>query len=222
MLTRLPDASAACIIADPPWLYSGGQEAGHTGLAGHHYKGLPDKVIAAHLALTYRVAAPDSYLMIWATFPKLLEWAREDAILRSAGGQTTKGQPLGWEYVSGGAWGKIGTLGVGYHFRGDAELLLLYRKGNPKPLGGSKSNLWLAERTPVHSEKPQRALEALVSMGAAPGDLVVDCYAGESASLALVCRRLGRRYVGAELSSKRWRLAMARLSQQEMILEGVA
>ena len=80
MLTSLPDASAACIIADPPWLYSGGQEAGHTGLAGHHSKGLPDKVIAAHLALTYRVAAPDSYLMIWATFPKLLGWAREDAI----------------------------------------------------------------------------------------------------------------------------------------------
>jgi hypothetical protein len=183
---------------------------------------LPDKVIAAHLVLTWRVAAPDSYLMVWATFPKLLEWAREDAILRSAGGHTAKGQPLGWEYVSGGAWGKIGTLGVGYHFRGDTELLLLYKKGNPRPIGGSKSNLWLAERTPVHSEKPQRALEALVSMGAAPGDLVVDCYAGESASLALVCRRLKRRYVGGELDTARHALAMARLSQQEITWEHVA
>ncbi len=211
MLESLPSESAALIHADPPWSYSDGSKSVLRGLAGTKYDGLSEAAIAEHLVAAYRVAAADSYLMMWATFPKLLEWARLDSVMLAGG----------WAYVSGAAWGKTNGLGVGYHFRGDSELLLLYKKGQPKPLGGSKSNLWLADRL-EHSEKPQVALEALVRMGAAPGALVVDCYAGESASLALACRRLGRAYIGAELSPKRWRLAMARLSQQEMAWEGVA
>lgn len=214
MLASLPDGCAALIHGDPPWAYSGGLVNRHThfkGKAVAHYGGLDESTIAAHLVQAYRVAAEDAYLMVWCTFPKLLEWTREDATLRGAG----------WQYVSGGAWGKINSLGVGYHFRGDSELLLLYKKGNPKPIGGSKSNLWLAEKT-GHSEKPQNALRALVRMGAPPDGLVVDCYAGASASLARACRALGRRYVGAELDPARHARALVRLSQQEMSLESIA
>lgn len=208
LLAGLPDGSAALIHADPPWAY----EQSHVqGNAADDYSGVPMPVIAAHLAATYRVARADCYLVVWATFPKLLEWAREDAILQAAG----------WEYVSGAAWGKTNGLGVGFHFRGDAELLLLYKKGCPKPIGGSKTNLWLAPRV-GHSEKPQNALRALVTMGAPPDGLVVDCYAGASASLARACRALGRRYVGAELDPARHARALVRLSQQEMAWEGVA
>jgi hypothetical protein len=217
MLAGLPDGSAACVFADPPWVYSdGGPPMGKRrdrpnlrGIAKAYYHGLDEPTIAAHLAQAYRVAAPDAYLMVWCTFPKLLEWMRADAILP-------------WRYITGAAWGKPGgTLGVGFHFRGDSELLLLYKKGQPRPLEGSKSNLWLAPRV-GHSEKPQNALRALVRMGAPPDGLVVDCYAGASASLARACRALGRRYVGAELDPARHARALVRLSQQEMAWEGVA
>jgi N6-adenosine-specific RNA methylase IME4 len=211
MIASLPDGCAALVLADPNWLYTGGTADPHRGLAGHHYQGSTEAEIATILASTYRLAQSDSYLAVWCTFPKLLEWARHDAILLNAG----------WAYVTGAAWGKTNGLGVGYHFRGDAELLLLYKKGTPKPLTGSKSNLWLADRL-GHSEKPQVALGALISMAAPLGGLVVDCYAGESASLARACRALGRRYVGAELDPARHARALVRLSQQEMLLEATA
>jgi N6-adenosine-specific RNA methylase IME4 len=206
MIASLPDRCAAFVMADPPWLYRQGMTEGR-GSANVLYSGVDESAIAAHLQAAYRVAADTAYLAVWATFPKLAEWMACSV--------------APWIYVSGGAWGKTNGLGVGYHFRGDTELLLLYRKGNPRPLGGSKSNLWLADRV-GHSEKPQAALRALVSMAAPVGGLVVDCYAGESASLARACRALGRRYVGAELDPARHARALVRLSQQEMLLEATA
>jgi N6-adenosine-specific RNA methylase IME4 len=219
MLAGLPDGSAALIHADPPWDYHNGGSMAH-GAADKHYGGLSEPDIAAHMASTYRVAAPDAYLLLWCTFPKLLEWARVDGILRSAG----------WEYITGGAWGKTNGQGVGYHQLGDTELWLRYKKGSPRPVGGPQSNLLLlpvtdgmalARRSPIHSEKPRRVLETFVHEIAADA-LVVDCYAGESASLARACRALGRRYVGAELDPARHARALVRLSQQEMAWEGVA
>lgn len=210
MLASLPDGAAALVMADPPWAYDNG--TGVQGGAQDQYSGLPCETIAQHLAAAYRVAAPDTYLAVWCTFPKLLEWARQDAILATAG----------WAYVTGGAWGKTNGMGPGIHWRGDAEILLLYKKGSPRP-HSTESNLWLAHRT-GHSEKPQTALRALLRMATAPGGLVVDCYAGESASLARACRALGRAYVGAELDPARHARAVARLSQQEMlaVTEGAA
>lgn len=214
MIAGLPDGCAAFVHADPPWPYEHGNNQGGVD---EQYEGLPEPEIAAHLASLYRVAAPDCYLAVWCTFPKLAEWMA-----------VTPGK---WQYVTGAAWGKTNGLGVGYHFRGDAELLLLlYRKGSPRPLEGSQSNLWvtgdagglvLARRT-GHSEKPQIGLRALVNMAAPVGGLVVDCYAGESASLARACRALGRRYVGAEIDPARHARALVRLSQQEMLLEEMA
>jgi hypothetical protein len=107
---------------------------------------------------------------------------------------------------------------MGFHFRGDSEPLLLYRKGAPKPLDGARSNLWLAARG-EHSEKPRLALDALVKMGCPPGGLVLDLYAGATASLAVVCRRLGRGYVGAEIDPERHREAMLRLAQGDLFAE---
>lgn len=202
MIASLPDGAADFVAADPPWEYS------RDNKVMAHYDGVAGEIIAGVLASTHRIAAPDSYLAVWCTFPKLWEWAAHDGIMRKAG----------WRYVSGGAWGKRDRLtGCGFHFRGDAEIVLLYVKGHPVPLGGSKSNLWLEARG-EHSEKPQTALRALISMAAPVGGLVVDCYAGQSASLARACRALGRRYVGAELDLARHARAILRLSQQEMVL----
>lgn len=208
MLAGLPDGSAALLHFDPPWQYFTGA-TGH-GAAGKHYQQSPEAEIAALLASAYRVGAADSYLAVWCTFPKLIEWAREDRILLDAG----------WAYISGAAWGKTGGLGVGYHFRGDAEILLLYRKGAPRPYGGSKTNLWLEPRTLTHSEKPQTALRALARM-VPPGALVVEGYAG-SGSMARACRATGRAYIGCEADPARHARALVRLSQQEMAWEGVA
>jgi hypothetical protein len=201
MLASLPDGCAPLVHADPPWQYDNDTIRGGAWLK---YECLTLADIRGHMEAAFRVAPTDAYLACWCTYPLLMEWAAESQRMR------------GWQYVTGASWGKSNGLGVGVHFRGDAELLLLYKKGSPRPLEGSKSNLWLAPRI-GHSEKPQKALRALVSMAAPIGGLVVDLYAGASASLAIACRSLGRQYVGAEIDPARHATALLRLSQQEMV-----
>lgn len=181
--------SVAMVHADPPWEYRCGTSL--RGAAQDHYDGMTILEIAADIEAAYSVAAKSAYLFVWCTFPKLSEWMGAH-------------QSLPWEYLSGGAWGKrvTGNWGAGFHFRGDAEVLLLYRKGNPKPLAGARSNLWLSERE-GHSKKPDVALHHFVEMGSRPGDTVLDLYAGEFGGLARTCRRLGRSYRGAELDAER-------------------
>jgi N6-adenosine-specific RNA methylase IME4 len=225
MIADLPDGCASAIHSDAPWRYGMGLPANYgddtglslKGLARMQYDGLPELTIAEHLASTYRIAARNAYLFFWCTFPKLAEWMA-----------VTPGR---WKYVTGAAWGKSRGLGVGKHFRGDTEILLVYKKGTPMPIGGSHTNLWLTCETQgglwlaprqEHSEKPQVALRALIEMAVPADGLLVDLYAGASASMARACRALGRRYVGAELDEARWQRAMIRLSQQEMFCEAPA
>lgn len=195
--------SVALVVADPPWDYQNWTDA-KQGAAAHYYDGLSMYHIAAHLAHTYDLAMPNAYMAVWCTFPKLAEWISHFNVFQRGG----------WEYITGAVWGKTNGLGIGFHVRGDAELVLLYKKGAPKPQA-TTSNLWLAPRI-GHSEKPQKALRALLELATQPGDLVLDVYAGASASMARACRALGRDYVGAEIDPARHNEAMLRLSQQEM------
>ena len=111
---------------------------------------------------------------------------------------------------TGGAWTKDGGFGMGYHHAGDSEFWLLYVKGSPRPAEGRQTNAVHAPRL-GHSEKPQPALDVLVRTVAKRGSLILDPFAGESASLARCCARLGRRYVGAEIDPERHARALRRL-----------
>ncbi len=194
LLADIEPGSVDAVITDPPWTYSHDGEKS----ANRVYSGLCCSDIAEHLAVARGLCKPDAYLHMWATFPLLAEWMGVHA-------------DSNWEYLTGAVWGKTGAPGVGFHFRGNSELLLTYRKGRPRPLSGSKPNLWLAKRG-VHSEKPQNALVALVEMSAPAGGLVLDLYAGESASLARACRDLGRDYIGCEIDPERHARALRRLA----------
>jgi hypothetical protein len=216
---------------DPPWQYRNFSDA-MNGAAAGHYDGLPLEVVAEHMAATYDLAVADAYLACWVTFPKLVEWVISGAIfqLRQGGlgelGEISAASLMqlvfrhlaaykigGWEYITGGAWGKTNGLGIGFHMRGDSELLLLYKKGSPQPKA-TVSNFWPTPRI-GHSEKPQRALRALISMATQPDGVVLDLYAGASASCARACRALGRRYIGAEIDPTRHAQALRRLSLED-------
>jgi site-specific DNA-methyltransferase (adenine-specific) len=55
------------------------------------------------------------------------------------------------------------------------------------------------ERTGHPCQMPEAVLERIVRMSSSPGDLVLDPFAGSGTTLA-TARRLGRRYLGIELS----------------------
>ncbi len=201
---------ARMVFCDPPWTYSNSGDK--TRSAASHYPCLTMADIVGHVRKAYSCAAPDAYLVLWATFPLLAEWmsaATEDAIE--------------WRYVTGGAWAKTGPPGSGFHWRGNAEPILIYRKGRPKPVNtnllrsvhvteqhrgrGSKSGEALA-----HSEKPIAYQTNMIEVWSSPGDLILDIYAGLcSVGRATVRAGKGRRYIGAEIDPDRYRQAVDRL-----------
>jgi hypothetical protein len=211
-LDLVPDIQGARLVfADPPWSYSNSGDK--TRSAASHYSCLPMAEIVDHLRIAHDyTAADDAYLVLWATFPLLSEWmsvATEGAI--------------GWRYVTGGAWAKTGAPGAGFHWRGNAEPVLIYRRGKPKPTSTrllrsvhvSEQHRWRGDRrygeALSHSEKPIGWQANMIDVWSSPGDLVLDVYAGLG-TVARACLKSGRRYAGAEIDPDRHRQAIDRIA----------
>ena len=187
---------ARLVMSDPPWVYDNAEiPRGDGSMAEIPYSLLDMAGISTHLRAAYDSAANDAYLLCWCTWPKLSEWL-------------TAGHDIGWTYKSGGSWHKTSGLGVGFHWRGDTEPLLLYTKGNPRPFGCIRNGYGSPRQ--AHSEKPAEWLSQLVEAFTEPGDLVLDVYSG-LAPMARACLTTGRRYLGAEIDPERHQMAMARL-----------
>lgn len=194
---------ARLIMADPPWVYDNRQN----GAAQDHYDGSPIEDFADALGQAHALAARDCRLAVWSTWPMDEAWT--DAV-RDA--RDEKRWP--WKYVTGGSWDKLdemGSPGIGYHWRGECEPIRIYRTGSPPINDGMLHNAYVERPDAVgchwqprteHSEKPIAWLVSMIEKWTAPGDLVVDYYAGR-APLADACILTGRRYVGAELDTKR-------------------
>ena len=202
---------ARLVFCDPPWSY--GNNGDKTRSAASHYECLTMGHIVEHVSRAYDCAADDAYLILWATFPLLADWMAA----------ATK-ETIQWEYLTGGAWAKTGAPGSGFHWRGNAEPILIYRKGRPKPVntnilrsvhvtdqhrgrGKGRSGEALS-----HSEKPIQYQTNMITVWSNPGDLIFDVYAG-LCSVGRAVRRAGgsRRYVGAEIDPERYRQAVDRL-----------
>jgi DNA modification methylase len=74
------------------------------------------------------------------------------------------------------------------------------------------------ERTGYPSQKPEALLERVVEALSAPGDRVLDCYAGSGTTLA-VARRLGRSFVGMDASPVAFTTLRARLEAMGAALQ---
>ena len=193
---------ARLVHADPPWQYSNAAAVGLNGVTGHHYDVITPAEIARDLNAAYDAAAPDAYLLLWITWPILAE-----EIGKLAAGKGAIFPGLKWRSLSGGSWHKTSGMGVGFHWRGNSEPLLMLSKGKPKPYYKAASNAHGSPRK-RHSEKPEPYLRALLEAFTAPGDLVLDLYAG-LAPMRRAAIATGRGYVGAEIDAERHALALA-------------
>ena len=109
------------IYADPPWRYSAKRVQ---GAAEHHY---PTMSINELCALPVaELAAPDSALFLWATFPQLPEALR----LIHAWGFVYKTVAFVWlkQNRKSGGW----FYGLGFWTRANAEVCLLATRGHPQ------------------------------------------------------------------------------------------
>ena len=154
------------IYADPPWQY---QRNKVQGAAENHYPTMGiDELCALPVA---DLAAPDSALFLWATFPQLPEALR----LIEAWGFRYKSVAFVWlkKNKKADSW----FYGLGFWTRGNAEICLLATKGHPKRKAAN-IHQFIISPIEAHSKKPDEAREKIVAL---MGDLPrVELFARQS------------------------------------------
>jgi hypothetical protein len=188
---------AGMVHTDSPWVYQ--NNGGRRGFkaAESHYTCLRMGDILAHHDAAYDCAAPDTYMVVWCTWPVSAEWMDIHRRMR-------------WRFLTGGSWTKPGRIGIGFHVRGNSEPWFLYAKGKPRPRKALR-NEYVGAAT-KHSAKPVPYLRRMLGAFSDPGVRVLELYAGLG-SMARACLAEGRAYVGAEVDPTRHAEAMALLRQ---------
>ena len=146
------------IYADPPWAYSNfssERAKGSTtyGSAAHHYLCMTPEQIKNLPVST--IAADDSWLFLWATYPNL------PLALSVLGtwGFIYKTVAFTWVKTRGSAW----YSGLGFYTNGNAEIVLLGTRGRLKRAVRNVKQLCVAPLA-RHSEKPSEVRDRIVSL----------------------------------------------------------
>ena len=163
----MPEAGKYGIVyADPPWRYD--MKRGNR-VAENHY---PTMSISELCALPVAdLAAKDSALFLWATFPQLPEALR----LIQAWGFTYKSVAFVWLKQNRKSPGWF--YGLGFWTRGNAEVCLLATRGHPKRQAAN-IHPFIISPFREHSRKPEEAREKIVAL---MGDLPrVELFARQS------------------------------------------
>lgn len=140
------------IYADPPWRY---EQKRLQGAAEHHYATMSVEDICS--LPVKQIAAKDSLLFLWATFPQL------PAALRviSAWGFQYKTVAFLWlkKNRKADSW----FFGMGFWTRGNAEVCLLATRGHPKRVS-NKVHQFIVSPVEAHSKKPDIVRNKIVEL----------------------------------------------------------
>jgi N6-adenosine-specific RNA methylase IME4 len=153
-MTPLPQGPFGCILADPPWgfrTYSGDDAVPTLGEEPYPPMSLDD-MKAIPVA---EVAADDCLLIMWVIsshVPQAIELAETWGFTyRSLGPVWVKAVSPDQLEMFGDA--PVSELGMGYWFRQQAEIALVFGRGSPERLSaGVRQVLWAPRRE--HSRKP--------------------------------------------------------------------
>lgn len=182
--------------------------------------------IGSHFDAAAEVATNDARMVVWITCPLLAEALTELASAVRANLNDLEAlpedtpwrrivAPKGWTLVSMGAWvktsdGKVVRNGTGHHWRGAAEIALLFVRGSAGEPNCVIPNGSIADRD-GHSEKPPEWTREWLKAWTDPGDNVLVPYLGLGND-AKACMAEGRRCIAAE--KHEGRRAEARLALQ--------
>lgn len=138
------------IYADPPWQYKDKRNGYKmSGGAETHYKTMSIQELKKMGGTINSIAAKDSILFMWVTFPNLIE-ALE---LIKTWGFIYK--TLGFSWIKTNKKNKKPFFGIGFYTKSNCEVCLLAIKGKPSNLKKSNfvSSCIISDRE-EHSKKP--------------------------------------------------------------------
>ena len=153
------------IVADPPWEYNATKGLPTRGYkpstAEAHYPTMKNAEIAAIPVV--EMVADDAHCYLWVTNPRLYGERHNREI-----------QPIdileawGFRYVTLLTWHKLGSPGIGFHFRGNTEHVLFGVRGSVTIPTHLRLPTLFAARKTTHSEKPDRFYEIVERVSPEP------------------------------------------------------
>lgn len=128
------------IYADPPWEYRNKKTGGSmkSGSASKYKTLSLDKICSLDIK---SISHNNSVLFLWTTTPFLQ-------------GAFSVMNAWGFKYKTALYWRKIMSLGMGFWFRGQVEVLLMGVKGKVKAFRIQKTN-FIQAKAQKHSQKPE-------------------------------------------------------------------
>jgi N6-adenosine-specific RNA methylase IME4 len=146
------------IVADPPWRYE--TTRGLTRTMGpsspeaeRNYSTMTPEEVAAIPVLDW--VEKEAHLYLWVTNSFIFH---APAILGE----------WGFRYVTLLTWRKLGTLGMGYYFRGDTEHVVFGVRGKVPIAPNLRERNWFAAPKTGHSRKPDRFYEMVERVSPEP------------------------------------------------------
>ena len=147
------------IVADPPWAY---RQSGIVTTANRDdtkpeaSAQYPTMTVEQIAALPVREQADDNaHLYLWVTNPILFD---AFPILDA----------WGFKYRTLLTWRKLGTLGMGYYFRGDTEHVIFAVRGKAPIAPNLRARNWFAAPKTGHSRKPDLFYEMVERVSPEP------------------------------------------------------
>ena len=140
------------IYADPPWHYN---QKRLNGAAEHHYPTMSIEELCA-LPIS-NLAAEDSTLFLWTTFPQFPE------ALRLIKAWRFQYKTVAFVWLKLNRKTRSWFYGLGFWTRGNAEICLLATKGHPKR---KSANIHQFIISPIeqHSKKPDETRDKIIAL----------------------------------------------------------
>jgi site-specific DNA-methyltransferase (adenine-specific) len=133
-------------------------------------------------------------------------------------------EAAGFKFWKALIWDKGPSLGMGYHYRAQHELVLFFEKGKRKlhdlgisdvlrfpPVRGPRRNEKNPRADYYPTEKPEGIAKVLIAQSTEPGALVLDPFMG-AGSTGCAAVDLGRSFAGCDIAASAVKNAEARLT----------
>lgn len=220
-LRTLPDGSVDAVVTDPPYCSGGRQQANARETISKSTR--PDDQW-----LPSDNMGTDSY--IWF----MRDVGKQCLRLASSGSQAfvftdwrvfsvvvTAWESVGWSLKSVVVWDKARGGAMGSFWRNNHEWVCVFVKGKPRPIAhGSCFNTWTGTKPKdgEHpTEKPVDLIKYLIDATSSTeegGGFVLDPFAG-SGTTGVAALRMGRNFIGCEISPEYHAIATRRLKEAE-------
>lgn len=123
------------------------------------------------------------------------------------------GEAAGFKFHKALIWDKT-SIGMGYHYRSQHEFILFFEKGKRRLNNLGIPDVLRCERVrgSYPTQKPVKLLSIIIEQSSEKGQLVADPFMG-SGSSGEAALRLGRRFIGTDISETAYSISKAKLER---------